>query len=135
MKKKIIISVILVLFLAFLWLGYEVYKYHNPDCGFRVGTLVETTDMYLENLAYYVNEKSVFGAPKELWERSYEVIEGADVLRNQIINDYSAPMHVNVTVLESEGQTKVLYEGTAISKANGIEVSVHLEKIFDFTVK
>ena len=134
MKKKIIITILIVCIILLGWLGYELYAYYHPDCGFKVGVPNEETDMYIETLSFAVNEKSIFGAPKELWEKSAEVLDGAYEIRAKILDRYTSPMHITVTVKEENNQTLVTYEGTGTSKETGKEEAVTEQIRFDYTV-
>ncbi len=134
MKKKIWIVIGLVAFLIILWCGYELYKYYNPDGSFVVGQPLESTDMYIENLSFTVKGKSIFGysseASEKLFDKASDVLDGANEIRSKILEEYAAPMHVNIVVNVNSEKIKVLFEGIGTEKSNGNEEIIHIEKEF-----
>ena len=134
MKKKILIIVSIVCIIILGWLGYEIYAYYNPEYGFKVATPESTTDMYIEHLNFYINEKSIFGAPKEIYVKSAEIVDGAYMIYTEIISKYTAPMNVKVSYTEESGKTAIIYEGIGTDKESGKEEVIRKEKNFDFIV-
>lgn len=134
MKKKILIIVSIVCIIILGWLGYEIYAYYNPEYGFKVATPDSTTDMYIEHLDFYINEKSIFGAPKEIYAKSAEIVDGAYMLYTDILSKYTAPLKVKVSYSEEGGKTVIMYEGTGTAKESGKEEVIKLEVDFDFMV-
>ena len=134
-KKKIILIVVAVLFaLVLVFFGYQVYTYYHPECGFRIAAPLNNADMYVEQLTFYINEKSMFGAPKEIYEKSSEVLDGWGLQYQEMLEKYTGPMHVNVSLKVEKGQTIVITEGIGIDKATGKEADILYKKIFDFVV-
>lgn len=138
MKKKICISIALILFLAIIWFGYELYKYNKPDGVFVVGQPLENTDIYIETLSFTIKKKSVFGCSQDtsdrLFEKASEILEGVNEMRLNILEDYSAPIHVNIVVDVSGDQVNVLFEGIGTEKVGGDDGMIHMETAFDYTV-
>lgn len=134
MKKKILIIVSIVCIIILGWLGYEIYAYYNPEYGFRVASPDSNTDMYIEHLNFYINEKSIFGAPIEIYKKSAEIVDGAYMIYTEISSNYLAPLRVKVDYREEGGKTVIVYEGTGTGKESGKEEVIRKEVDFDFTV-
>lgn len=134
MKKYLIVIVVAVLLVAG-WFAYELYAYYNPECGFYVGKpLDEESDTYIETLVYQLGEKSVFGMPKSYYTDSEKVIDNANKLMLEILDEYSAPMHITLNYAEDAGKTIISYEGNAVNKTTGLEENVRKALEMDFIV-
>ena len=136
MKKKLVIVLVVILAIVLIFLGYQGFLYFNPDCGFKIGVpLDESGDIYIENLTYSIKEKSIFGADRDIYDKSAEILDGAYELQEKILEEYSGPMHINISVNESKGKTEVIFEGVGINKETGRDEDIKEKVVFDFVVK
>ena len=134
MKKRVWIIVAALGVLLMGWIGYEIYAYYNPEYEFKTASHSDGSDLYIEMLNFYINEKSIFGAPDEVYKKSADIVDGAYKLYSEIIAKYVSPMHVNVGILEEGGQTIVFYEGSGTDLESGQEEEIRKEIKFDYLI-
>ena len=132
--KKIIVIFSGIFLILFVGVGYDIYLYYNPKCGFEVVYPSSGSEQYIECLNFYVNGKSSFGVPEEIYVKGATIMNGVTEMYSDILNEYTAPMHVTVSVREDNGKTIVVYEGKVTDKQSGKKTTIKQEKVFDITL-
>lgn len=112
MKKKVVISVVLVLVIAFggLW----IWGTNNPEVNFSIGKPTGETDIYIEMIGIGGNPR--FGFIKTNEETKAQIDEIYTTMmdvRTKLVETAEAPTHLELDISKDEmGKTVCTYHGT-----------------------
>lgn len=129
-KKVVIISVVLVLVIAFA--GVWIWGANNPDVTFAIGKPVEETDVYIEDLGIGSSDKLGFipmteKKAKQLREMYETIMEVAIDLRENA----EAPTHLELDITkDNEGKTVCTLHGTLTK--DGVTSNYEQSWTFDY---
>lgn len=111
-KKVVIISVVLVLVIAFA--GVWIWGMNNPEVYIGIAKPVEETDIYIEHLSLAYKERFGFIPMSDTFKKEYFEM-GETMMENsaEIVETAEAPTHLELDITkDDEGKTVVTYHGT-----------------------
>ena len=110
-KKVVIISVVLVLVIAFggLW----IWSVNNPELHFSIGKPTGETDIYIEMIG--IGETARFGfieTNKKVKNQVNEMYTTMMKTHTELVNTAEAPTHLELDITKNdEGKTVFTYHG------------------------
>lgn len=113
-KRRLIMRIIVAVvgFCAVCFVAVAL-TYYNPVIRYSVIKPVDSdTECYYEDI--HISYKTRLGLPLPLKYKELiaDFTEKSAVVMNDIRNNYEAPMHIEITVINDKNSTRVLYSGT-----------------------
>lgn len=113
-KRRLIMRIIVAVvgFCAVCFVAVAL-TYYNPVIRYSVIKPVDSdTEYYYEDI--HISYKTRLGLPLPLKYKELiaDFTEKSAAVMNDIRNNYEAPMHIEITVINDKNSTRVLYSGT-----------------------